>query len=201
MQNAVVVMRVLRVPPMGKLVVEVNQQRYEKLADISDENVKRLLLTAIGELIVFSDGYENLVQAGAAPPLVPAAATPTEEERSLQDRQAQFLASLEAEKDKLESSQRSSSRFSTLAGVRPSVDSVPTTPAKSTNVVEQIDAILQRYLVLDPELAERSIHLQQDASGGLRIRVDNNFYETPKDIEDPKIQMIIRRALKDWEKS
>jgi hypothetical protein len=79
------------------------------------------------------------------------------------------------------------------------VDSAPT--AKSTNVVEQIDAILQRYLVLDPELAERSIHLQQDASGGLRIRVDNNFYETPKDIEDPKIQMIIRRALKDWEKS
>jgi hypothetical protein len=199
MQNAVVVMRVLRVPPLGKLVVEVNQQRYEKLADISDENVKRLLLTAIGELIVFSDGYENLVQAGAAPPLVPAATTLTEEVHSLQDRQAQFLASLEAEKGKLESSQRSSSRFSTLAGVRPSVDSAPT--AKSTNVVEQIDAILQRYLVLDPELAERSIHLQQDASGGLRIRVDNNFYETPKDIEDPKIQMIIRRALKDWEKS
>ena len=98
MQNPVVVMRVLRMPPMGKLVVEVNKNRYEKWDEITDENVQRLLLAAIGELIVFADGYENLVAAGVAPPIV---ATSDESEQSLADRQAQFLSSLEAEKASL----------------------------------------------------------------------------------------------------
>ncbi len=47
---------------MGKLVVEVNKKRYEAMDAVEDESVKRLLMAAIGELIVFTDGYETLVE-------------------------------------------------------------------------------------------------------------------------------------------
>ena len=36
MDNEIEVMRVIRVPPMGKLVVEVNGKRYEQLGDVSN---------------------------------------------------------------------------------------------------------------------------------------------------------------------
>ena len=42
------------------------------------------------------------------------------------------------------------------------------------SLVEQVDAILQRYLLDDPELAERKIHLVQDPNGGLIIDVMAN---------------------------
>ena len=197
MQNAVVVMRVLRMPPMGKLVVEVNKNRYEKWDEVTDENVKRLLLAAIGELIVFADGYENLVEAGFAPPL-----TKTDEpERDLSELQAEFLASLEADRSALKTtSPAQTSSFIARASVP-----LGQKPAKVSNepltVVEQIDAILQRYLVANPHLASHDIHLRQDGTGGLRIVVDGQSYQSPKEIENHEIQTLIKRALQEWERS
>jgi hypothetical protein len=67
------------------------------------------------------------------------------------------------------------------------------------SLVEQVDAILQRHLLADPELAGHKIHLVQNANGGLIIDVDGKRYERPRDIENPQIQMMIKRALKEWE--
>jgi hypothetical protein len=67
------------------------------------------------------------------------------------------------------------------------------------SLVEQVDAILQRHLLADPELAGHKIHLVQDATGGLIIDVDGQRYQRPRDIENPQIQMIIKQALKEWE--
>ena len=197
MQNAVVVMRVLRMPPMGKLVVEVNKKRYEKWDDVTDENVKRLLLAAIGELIVFADGYENLVDAGFAPPLTKT----TETERDLSELQAEFLASLEAERSALKSAgSAQSSSFIARASLQPGQQSAKVGNEPLT-VVEQIDAILQRYLVANPHLASHDIHLRQDGTGGLRIIVDGKSYQSPKEIEDHEIQTVLKRALQEWERS
>ena len=81
MQNEVEIMRVLRVPPMGKLVVSFNGQRYESIAELSEENVRQLMQAAIGELITFAGGYQTLVDAGVAPSLAaPQAANPSRRE-------------------------------------------------------------------------------------------------------------------------
>lgn len=195
MQNPVVVMRVLRMPPMGKLVIEVNKNRYEKWDEITDENVQRLLLAAFGEMIVFAGGYEKLVEAGFAPPIVAAA----EAERPLADRQAKFLSSLEAEKSSLQSSGKPT-RFATLAALQPGQKSAGLPPAPPS-IVEQIDAIIQKHLIAAPEIAEHEIHVRQDVTGGLRIVVDGISYATPKEIENPQIQTVIKRALQEWERS
>lgn len=203
MRKELEIMRVLRVPPLGKLVVEVNGQRYENLSEIKEENVRHLLLAAIGELMVFAGGYNKLVEAGVAPSLYAPAPAPAQES-SLTQQQARFLASLEAERDALKGSPSLRPQASVLVGLEPGVEPARTPPvsdAKSPNLVGQIDAILQRYVAADPELARRSIHLVQDPTGGLQIEVDGTYYRRPREIEDRKIQLVIKRALKDWESS
>jgi hypothetical protein len=204
MRSEIRVMQVLRIPPLGKLVVEVNQKRYQQLADAPDQNVKRMLLTAIGELVGFAGGYDKLVEAGVAPSLVPAtsaaaARSPAEAQTAREQEQTAFLASLEAERDALKNVTRPREP-SVLARLQPLPQTGRLSPADSEiNIVDQVDAILQRYLATDPDLAQRSIHLQQNPSGGLRIRVDGEYYQRPAEIKEPKIQILIKKALQEWE--
>lgn len=201
MRSVIQVMQVLRVPPMGKLVVDVGKQRYESWDDITDENVHRLLLAAIGELVNFAGGYDNLVNAGVAPPITTgasAAARPPERPQpGLEEQQAAFLASLEAERDTLREA-APTKRASIIGGGR-SKPTAASAPSREPTVVEQIDAILQKHIAADPSLAQRSIHLEQNPSGGLRIQVDGTYYQKPAEITETKIQILIKRALEEWE--
>ncbi len=202
MQNEIEIMKILRVPPMGKLVVSYNDQRYESISEISNAKVRQLMQAAIGELITFAGGYQNLVDSGVAPPLTPTAnnvAAPTDAETQATDTSeaARFLNRLEQERDALKSTKPKPSP-SLLNNLRR-----PTTTEAGANkmlsLVEQVDAILQRYLLTDPDLADRDIHLVQDVKGGLVIEVDGKRYDRPREIDNPRIQVMIKRALKEWE--
>lgn len=209
MRQEIEVMRVLRVPPLGKLVVEVNGKRYELLNEVDDTPGKRRLLAAVGELITFAGGYDSLVDAGVAPPIVPpvapaAADTPAvaAEEESLKTEQARFLEELEKQRDALK----------LKAGIitEPAAVSLPPekpappaprqqTPSRqSASVASQIDTILQSLKAEDPELAERPIRLRQNPAGGLHIEVDGQVYKEPSEIEDGAVRKLIRRAVQIW---
>jgi hypothetical protein len=197
MQNEIEIMRVLRVPPMGKLVVNFNDQRYATIDEISEANVRQMLKTAIGELITFAGGYQKLVDAGVAPPLtvaLPAAGSALGENEAAE----RFVDQLEREKEELKAAGPKPSP-SLLSNLRRRPATNETSAHKMLSLVEQVDAILQRHLLADPELAGHKIHLVQDATGGLIIDVDGQRYQRPRDIENPQIQMIIKQALKEWE--
>ncbi len=206
MQKEIEVMQVLRLPPMGKLVVSVKKERYEKIADIEQGNVKRLLLAAIGELIDFAGGYQELVNAGVAPNIgvasnIGMATNPpqTSVETStqtaiLQEQRNQFLSKLEAERDAIRATPPPKPKFPIMSGLRPTI---PQT--KMSNLVTQIDDILQTHLAQHPEFAKQSIHLLQSPAGGLQIEVDGVLYQKPREVNDKKIQLLIKRALKEWE--
>lgn len=195
MQNEIEIMRVLRTPPMGKLVVSFGDKRYESINDIPEANVRQLMHAAIGELIAFAGGYQRLVDAGVAPPLALATAANTSTE---QGEAEQFISQMEQERDALEAS-RAKPSPSLLANLRPRPARNKASARKMLSLVEQVDAILQRYLKSDPGLAGRSIHLVQDSNGGLTIDVDGIRYQRPREIEDPRIQNMIKQALKEWE--
>lgn len=197
MQNEIEIMRVLRVPPMGKLVISFNNQRYASIDEISEANVRQLMKTAIGELITFAGGYQQLVEAGVAPPLT----APQSAARSVSSENEEaekFIGKLEREKEELKSAGPKPTP-SLLTNMRRRPATTEASANKMLSLVEQVDAILQRHLLADPELAERKIHLVQDANGGLIIDVDGKRYERPRDVENPQIQMMIKRALKEWE--
>ncbi len=204
MEKEIEVMQIFRIPPMGKLVVSVNGQRYQHISEITEPNKKRLLLAAIGELIVFAEGYQELVNAGVAPHLKPSPLQPNSDNSpaDLLEKQQQFLAKLEAERDAIKATPPPKPSFPILSGVRPVLpnpDQPESIKNKSLTLVEQIDQILQKHVASDPELNEHSIHLIQGLKGGLQIRIDDTLYEKPRDIPNKKIQLVIKRALKEWE--
>ncbi len=205
MQKEIEVMQVLRLPPMGKLVVSVKNERYEKISDIEQGNTKRLLLAAIGELIDFAGGYQELVNAGVASNIsVPNMSVATSPEQTaaetssqtdvLQEQRHQFLSNLEAERDAIRATPPPKPKFPIMSGLRPTI---PQT--KTSNLVAQIDNILQTHLAQNPEFANQSIHLLQSPAGGLQIEVDGILYQKPQEIKNKKIQLLIKRALKEWE--
>ncbi len=182
MQNEIEIMRVLRVPPKGQLVVEVNGNRYEAITELQSPKNRQLLLAAVGELITFAGGYQALIDAGVAAPTLP-----PQPKKSLEEQRAEFLASMETS-----SGPTSSSPLTATA--EPSADKTTDLP-----IVEQIDAILQQYVAKSPSLNQHRIHLIGDPSGGIKINVDGQIYNRPKEIGDKQIQLIIKQALKTWE--
>jgi hypothetical protein len=69
MDKPIEVMRIVRRPPLGKLVVEQNGRQFERLAEVNHPQAAQMMLAAIGELVAFAGGYEALVAAGFAPEL------------------------------------------------------------------------------------------------------------------------------------
>lgn len=202
MRNEIEVMKVWRMPPMGKLAVEVGGRRLESLAELQNEATEQRILAAIGELITFAGGYKRLVDAGVAPELIPpappAAATPPPA-ASAQETQAKFLASLMQKSAEPPAAPPSPLSF----GFRRPTKSIPPAGAllSQVNIVDQIDTILQRLVAADPELAARDIRMEPGPGGKLQIRVDGKNYQRPAEIEDKAVQKVLKQALVEWERS
>ena len=193
MDNEIEVMRVIRIPPRGQLVVQVGEHRFERIAEIHDEALGRFLLAAVGELVVFANGYSTLVAAGVAPPLTTGATRKNEPYApSVDERQAAFIASLEEQRD-LE-----------LVSASPEATQKAPPPEEvlePLSIVDQINPLLQKQIDANPELQGRAVHLESEPAGGLLIRVDDQMYERPENIEDIQIRKAIAAALREWDET
>jgi hypothetical protein len=182
---------------MGKLVVEVNSTQYDKLSEIPAENLMQRILAAVGDLVVFVDGYDTLVRAGMAPPISGTDQTGAPYASSVQDRQDAFRDELA--RQRYETQLKSQTQQFSGNQDRPSDGESSTGPDSDLSMVDQIDIILQRYLSEDPALKGRVAHVESAPEGGLRIRVDNHYYSQPKEIEDTRIRRALMLALREWE--
>jgi hypothetical protein len=197
MQNEIEVMRVIRTPPMGALVVQAGGQRVKQLTTLHDEKMRRRILAAIGELIDFAGGYDALVHEGVAPPLTTSFPQPTpaqEGDEELTRQQAAFL-------DQLERELKANTVIEPLAAVTEGGDIQEHDEPlnRGVNLVAEIDQILQRYVASDERIAHRSIHLRQPPGGLLQIVVDGKVYEHPNEVEDQTVREALKNALKEWE--
>jgi hypothetical protein len=66
------------------------------------------------------------------------------------------------------------------------------------NVAEQIEALLQHRLSVNPEFAERSIHVQPNLTGGVRIVVDGTSYEMVDDVPEEPVREFIQATIREW---
>lgn len=196
MEKEIEVMRITRVPPMGKLVVWVGDQSYDKLSDVPNQALRQRLMAAIGELIVFADGYETLVDAGLAPPpsVTPAASPHQPIAKSIEERKAAFMASIE--KQQLETRSQAGDQLAATVPAMPESD--PNSPV-AVDLAAQINAILERKVADNPLLHGRTIQLRQDPLKGITIFVDGQYYGSPDEIDDPLVRKTIRDAAREWE--
>ncbi len=199
MDNVLEVMRIKRLPPMGKLVIEVGNQQFDRLSQIQDPVIKQLVVAAVGELVVFADGYQTLADAGVAPPLINhESGGESNQEPSISEREASFHAALEEQ------------RLAALAGDMDLSGSNPDRASNSTtidpaqleddlDIAGQVDVFLQNQINKDPDLRGRSIHIVGDSSGGLNITVDGVSYSKPTEIAETSVKSAIQLALREWD--
>lgn len=196
MDNEVEVMRIIRVPPMGKMVVKAGDNRYQHISQVHDDALRQRILAAIGELVTFADGYSALEDAGVAPLL--SVQLDGEDEDKLEQRQQEFLESLEIERDVMYVEDVKGS-----SNIHP-VGTQETDRGGDTgllSVAEMINPILQKHVDSDPQLAGRTIKLESEAHGGLHIVVDGKVFQRPEEIPDNNVRKVLRAALKEWDNS
>jgi len=217
MKKEIEMMRVMRVPPIGKLVIDANEERYTALPEVTNPKIRQRILAAIGELVDFCGGYNVLEDAGVVPQLTPSVPKQAEEiEKSVSTgqlrQQEEFLDSLERQveevKNKPQKKGRMGGMFSSntsrndaqpLVEISETGDIQPTIVSpKQLSIAEQIDLVLQKHIAANPEMSNRGIRLEQSPTGGLQILADGNRYEKPADIEDSAVQGIIKAAVKEW---
>jgi hypothetical protein len=190
MADQLEVMRVLRTLPGGKLVVEVSGHQIASISEVGNATIKQRMLAAIGDLIDFAGGYQVLLDAGLVPVLVP---PDGEGSMSLEEQQEAFLHSLQGTRP--------------LATTDPGVAAVmaDAAPAQApasgeVNIASRINEIIARMLRSHPRLSERTVELHSDGAGSLLIEVDGRFYDQPSDIEDIDVRLLLKMALKEWER-
>ena len=189
------VLKVIRKAPLGKLAVEINSVQYESIAEVQAANVKQTIMAAVGDLIVFVDGYDTLVDAGLAPPATGSSVGGQPLPASMSEREAAFRSEL--------SRQRLEAELAAQAEPEPVSKEPPPElddgPDVEINLVERIDTLFQKYMAQDPSLRGRNAGLESVPGGGLRIRVDNKVYSQPKEIEDANVRKALMLALREWE--
>ena len=201
MRKEMEMMRILRVPPMGKMVVEIQKHRFDSLAELEgDEKATRIINTAIGELVSFAGGYQALVDAGVAPPLAPQS-VPVKEEVTLTAQQAEFLAQLEAEQAALRNPEVEDVVIPEKLPLPVTPPSAPSPVASAKSVVEQIDEILQGLVGKDEGFNGRSLHIVQNPAGGVSIDIDGKRYPNPDAVDDSIAKALVKKAIKQWENS
>jgi len=72
-------------------------------------------------------------------------------------------------------------------------------PVPELNIVEAIEAYLQHKLKFTPEFATRVIHVLSAPGGGVRVQVDNTYYEAVGDVADPQVRTFLQQTIAEWQ--
>lgn len=222
------VMRVLRDRVTGAIVVEVEGKRYRLLREIKDERVGRLVLQAAADLVRFTEVLRPQNQTGPQQQPHPSSVEPTPADSSPSPStlapkvapamkqeppvprtpappsvEREFLESLTQQMRQEDREPKMS--LSPIEFFRRGFASRRTAKAQSNasprSFVEEIEDILQRFILTYPTAIGKEVHVGTSPEGGIRIRVENEFYDTPDDIPDLEIRRIIKAAIQEWEKS
>lgn len=174
---------VLRDAASGKWQVEVNGMRYDQLRDIHDDKAAAKVLEALGGLQQFAGGIP-LVAPAAAPANAVPAASPAEHTPA--GPSVPIGMKLEP----------------TVAAALSAVPtSKPKYPAPPGSILDQIEKVLQRNVLQDPELSQRRIHVGASADGSLLIEVDHTLFKSADEVTDERARQIIKSSIQEWERT
>ncbi|MEM7800821.1 MAG: hypothetical protein AAF633_16640 [Chloroflexota bacterium] len=224
MKKPVELLKLMKIPPDGRLTVEVRGRRFDQLNEIPDPRVRSVLQHAIRSLLEDVCDAEDLdqigfqkkepVSEGDTGSTVESADLKSEplNQRSIDDtsddasgpvdeaKRAAFLASLEQNRSQSPSNpERSGSLLSRFRSRPKEIESVQAPRLPVLNIAGQIHQLVQEEKSKFPELAQREITIQQSVDSGLRIIVDSNVYQDVAEIDDPQIRMVIKNAIRAWE--
>ncbi len=167
---------VMRDAASGGWMIEINSVRYTNLKDIHDDRTASKVLEALAGL----QELAGLKRPAAMPSAPPALA------RSDIPPAGQSKPNVEP---------------AVAAALQAGNSSSPVHPAPPNSMLDQIEKILQRNLMRQPELSRRKIHVGAARDGSLLIEVDQQFYQAVGDVPEPAVRNIIQVSIQEWERS
>ena len=212
------VMRVIHDREMGRVLVEVDGQRYAHIREIRDAAVGRRVLWAISDLVRFTGGLAISPQAAQSAQTGPAADGPGKDAASRTETASGAGTALgtQVAPPPLSPSQPPP------ASALPGADSVapqqgaglvgylrrgfqappPAEPLPSpTAWIAEIDDILQRTVRELPAPPSQPVRVTSAEDGMLQIIVGTRAYGSADEVPDPEIRALIQAAVAEWEKS
>ncbi|MBI1878808.1 MAG: hypothetical protein HYR94_11420 [Chloroflexi bacterium] len=205
-------LRLLRHPQSGQLIVEIAGRRYSKLAEIADKEIGQHILKLAAHLLAFTNGMIatdaglKTLQApkvGEAPMPVVAPApvslqsSPPVAPRPSPDVEAALLASLRAQPTVPVPPAKQERKG--LFGRSKPAEVETLLPA--LNLAQQINEIAQARLRYSPLAATTRLEITSDHHGGILINVNGSIYHGPDDIPHPEVKELIKASIKEWERS
>ena len=197
----------------GRVLVEVNGQRYAHIREIRDAGVGRRVLWAIADLVRFTGGMATNPQAVQS--AREAEADPVR--RTASESWTELPASLSG----LPSPRASAPRLSALASPG---TTEPPDPQRSyslidyfrrgfqtpqpteavpspTAFIEEIDEVLQRMIRALPTPPSQPVRVASGEDGLLQIIVGIRAYQSADEVPDAQIRRLIQAAVAEWEGS
>lgn len=198
--------------PDGAWRIAINGKYYPSLEAVPDDTVRRDVVAGLKEVVTFARSYVQKDQTATKPPAPPpqpahaaAAATPSApapvrpEDRippaekpvtSVLPAAVPPPASLPV--DKLRGLFKGESvlkRPDAAPMLMPTID-----------LAHEIGEIVAEMQAQIPSMAQRTIKLQNIATGGVQFVIDDMIYFDVNEIPDADVQALIRAATKEWER-
>jgi hypothetical protein len=219
-------LRLLRHPQSGQLLVEVGGERYTKLTDVVDKKIGQFILKLAAHFLAFTNGMvgeENGVKSVHQPRVGQVPLPPKEMRPQSSPPPAQApapppvaTASESAEPEPIIPKPPPEAEAAFLASLREQAIQ-PETPSSrglfgrtktasqpilpGLNLADEINKIVQARLVASPLAATTKLEITSDLGGGIRIKVNEKIYASPDDIPDPDVKELIKASIKQWERS
>ena len=178
---------VLKDTVSNEWVVEVNGMRYSSLKDIHDDKAASKVMAAIEGLRQFAGITSPASPVAAQPtavaaiPIVPAGDSipfvPPDSAPKLEPVVAAALAQAATSASK------------------------PKYPAPAGSILDQIEKVLQRNVLKDPDLLARRIHIGAAVDGSLLIEVDWSTYKSADEVPEGRVRDLIKASIQEWERT
>jgi len=206
------VLRLMRDKLTGRLVVEMNGQRYARLADITDPTLREAFEATLGDLHTFVGGRLTLptVPTATLPPPAPLTSAPPAPVYAAPSESVSFAPPpvtpapppavrpsappLVAPEPELRVP--SMNPFKQMQVLRDMEKAQPTQPK---TITEQIDEILQEKVQASP-YAQRGVRMHAGPKGNALFTLDGRSYEAVDDVPDAQVRELIRKSVSEWEK-
>jgi hypothetical protein len=176
--DSVELLRVWRDLSDGSLTLEIGGRRFKSVSEMRAAHLDRRLLNVVHDLTA-------MLRAAPQPPQTPPPPPPPPSPRP---------------KDDTLPSMAPGDMFRQMGRVAMGHKSESIEQAPEVSIPDQIEELLQARLVNLPEYAERSIHVRPSPHGGVRIEVDEQYFDGVDKIPDDKVRALIQDTVREWEK-
>jgi hypothetical protein len=165
----------------GEWEIHVQGQPYASLEEVPAQQIRAQVISALRALVEFSRDYMRTQKASPeAPPRSPAPRRPQPEPVVGPQPNPVSIPDQARETPR---------RGSGSASMLPTID-----------FAQEIGDIVEEMLVEEPSLEGHAVRLMNAPTGGVNFIVDGVIYKDLSDIPNQDIQLLIRRATREWER-